>query len=625
MNADAPRLLDAALSYAARGWHVFPCTWIDGGACSCHDVECDSPGKHPLTPHGLLDATNDAELVRDYWTKLPKANIAIATGEKSGIVAVDIDDPELAKAELRKVLPAYDFKAVPLQKTGKGWHLIFSHPGEHVKTCEKFLPGMDCRGDGGYMMAAPSIHFTGKHYEWKVPLNGAMPPLPAALLSVINGPATPNGTGEKPRLDTSIIWEGISEGQRDSQLFRYACLMRHNDTPRDLAERLIVEAAARCKPPFLDRDALRKVEQAYKYPATSADHANGNGYAARDAITDHFVKASSVTPKKLRWLWHSRIPLGKVTILDGDPGLGKSLLSIEFAACLSTARPMPNAAAADITEAAGAVFLSAEDDTEDTIQPRLALAGADLDKIAVRKVGDLYMPTIADLEVIRAAVKLVDAKLVVIDPLMAFLPAETNSYRDQDIRRSLAPLAALAAELGVAILVIRHLNKTSNSNPIYRGGGSIGIIGAARSGLMVAKDPDDEARFILSVAKSNLAKLPASLAYEIRENAAEIPWINWLGPTHHTASSLLHDQADSEEERSAVKDAEEFLTDYLKDPRKATDVLKASRAAGIAEKTLRRAKNRLKVYSGKSDFNSDWFWSFTKMANSHEDGQSEDS
>ena len=107
---------------------------------------------------------------------------------------------------------------------------------------------------------------------------------------------------------------------------------------------------------------------------------------------------------------------------------------------------MPNAATA-VLEPAGAVFLSAEDDTEDTIQPRLALAGADLDKIAVRKVGDLVMLTIADLDVIRGAVKLVDAKLVVIDPLMAFLPAETPASS----RIPMAPSASIPAQAATSV------------------------------------------------------------------------------------------------------------------------------------------------------------------------------
>src|SRR5262249_15110124 len=142
-----------------------------------------------------------------------------------------------------------DLRSMPTQKTGKGWHIVFGHPGGHVKSGSKFLPGMDSRADGGYIIAAPSSHISGGQYCWKIPLNSNIPPLPAALLIAINGLST-NGDGNKSRFDTSTVWEGIPEGQRDDQLFRYACKMRQADTPRDLAERLIGEAAARCKPPF---------------------------------------------------------------------------------------------------------------------------------------------------------------------------------------------------------------------------------------------------------------------------------------------------------------------------------------------------------------------------------------
>ena len=257
-------MLESAMSYAERGLCVFPCAWIEDGACSCRDPECESPGKHPLTPHGLLDATNDVDQVRDFWTKFPKANVAIRTGAESNIAVIDVDDVDVAKPELDKLIPGYDFKSVPSQKTGNGWHFVFTHPGVPVKNGTKFLPGMDSRGDGGYIIAAPSTHISGKQYEWKKPLNGTVLPLPAALLIAINRTSS-NGHGEpKPTLDTSIVWEGIPDGQRDDTLFRYACKMRQNDTPRELAERLIFEAAARCKPAFSERTALAKVEQAYQ-------------------------------------------------------------------------------------------------------------------------------------------------------------------------------------------------------------------------------------------------------------------------------------------------------------------------------------------------------------------------
>ena len=133
-------MIESALSHAKRGFHVFPCAWIENGACSCEDPECDSSGKHPLTPHGLLDATNDLAAVKEFRTKFPKANIAIVTGKESGIVAIDIDDQNLAKPKLKKVLPGYNFRFVPLQKTGKGWHLIFGYPGTYDPALRRGCP-----------------------------------------------------------------------------------------------------------------------------------------------------------------------------------------------------------------------------------------------------------------------------------------------------------------------------------------------------------------------------------------------------------------------------------------------------------------------------------------------------
>lgn len=222
------------------------------------------------------------------------------------------------------------------------------------------------------------------------------------------------------------------------------------------------------------------------------------------------TKLSDVTPQPVRWLWRGYIPLGKVTIIDGDPGLGKSLISLDIAACISKQRPLPDGTLADLDEPTGTVILSVEDDLADTLRPRLDVADADVERIvhltAIHEENGERIPTLADLDAIRTAIKTVKAKLVIIDPLMAYLPGDANSHKDQDIRRNLAPLAKLAAETGVAVMVVRHLNKSEGKNPLYRGGGSIGIIGAARSGLIVAKDSEDENRRILAVSKSNLAE-----------------------------------------------------------------------------------------------------------------------
>lgn len=333
------------------------------------------------------------------------------------------------------------------------------------------------------------------------------------------------------------------------------------------------------------------------------------------------IRLSEVTPSPIFWLWPGRIPLGKLTVLDGDPGLGKSLLSLDIAARVTTARAMPDGSRSDFPTPAGVLILSAEDDLSDTIRPRLEAAGADLLHVAtlglVRTSQGERFPILTDLDDIRLALRRIDARLMIIDPLMAYLPSTVNSHRDQDVRSVLAPLAALVAELGVALLVIRHLNKMVLSNALYRGGGSIGIVAAARSGLLVARDPDDSDgnRHILVATKANLAKLPPALAYRIETPPDGSPFISWNGATHHTAATLLAQPGDTDT-RSASDEAVAFLAEMLANgPVPANEVRQDSGQAGIASRTLDRAKRKLGVKARKvpkPGGNQQWVWLLTE-------------
>lgn len=311
------------------------------------------------------------------------------------------------------------------------------------------------------------------------------------------------------------------------------------------------------------------------------------------------VLLSEVECEQVSWLWRGRIPLGKITILDGDPGTGKSTLALDVAARVTRGAPMPDGSPG---VDGGVVILTAEDGLGDTVRPRLDAAGGDPTRVlALLTVGtgdDERAVSLADLQALEQAIRRVQARLVIVDPVMAFLGAQTDSHRDQDIRRCLAPLARLAETTGAAIVIIRHLNKAAGGNPIYRGGGSIGIIGAARSGLLVSKDPDDESRRVLASTKANLSSPPESLSFELEERAGAVR-VNWLGASKHSASSLLAEAAD-EGERAAVYDAKDFLRDFLADgPQAAKDVQHEAREAGISEATLRRAKSALGVEAEK--------------------------
>jgi hypothetical protein len=217
----------------------------------------------------------------------------------------------------------------------------------------------------------------------------------------------------------------------------------------------------------------------------------------------------------------------------------------------------------------------------------------------------------ADVTYIAAACRRVEARLIIIDPLAAFLGAETNAHKDQDVRRALYPLSKLAEETGAAVVVVRHLNKAAGGNPVYRGGGSIGIIGAARSGLLVARDPDNPDKRVLAATKCNLACLPASLSFELAVAPNGLR-IQWLGEAAHTAESLLAAPPD-ETDRNAVTEAAQVLRAILvAGPLPADEVKKQARQAGVADATLRRAKSLLRVQSsrvGGLGAEGAWRWS----------------
>jgi AAA domain len=328
-------------------------------------------------------------------------------------------------------------------------------------------------------------------------------------------------------------------------------------------------------------------------------------------VSDDLVLVADVDRELVTWLWRDRIPRGKVTVLDGDPGTGKSTLTLTITAKVTTGSPFPDGTR---PERGDVILLSAEDDIGDTIRPRLEAAGADLARCwvlpditphvsAEEKPQPPRPPELpADLDALEGMVKDKGAALVVIDPLMAFLSSQIDSHKDQDVRKVLAPLGYMASRTGAAVVVVRHMNKGQGS-ALYRGSGSIGIVGAARAGLLVAPDPDDEGRRVLAVSKSNLGPKASSLAYRIVEDERyKVARVVWDGASKHTAADLVRPRVD-EDEAPALAEAMRVLKEILADgPLAAGNVKRMAATAGVAERTLQRARHALGVTARRQGF-----------------------
>jgi hypothetical protein len=332
-------------------------------------------------------------------------------------------------------------------------------------------------------------------------------------------------------------------------------------------------------------------------------------------------KASEVEPERVEWLWGGWLPRGKLVMLDGDPGGGKSTITASLAARVSRGVEMPDGSQG--CEAADVAVLSAEDGAADTIRPRLEAAGADLERVhiidAVRDGDETRLPEIpGDLVLLEQLVTDTGAKLVVVDPIVAYLPGSTDAHKDQSVRRALAPLARLAERTGATVVSVRHLNKAGGSRAMYRGGGSIAFIGAARVGLLAAADPDDETgdRRVLAVVKSNLAETPDSLAYTLRsDHELGCGVIEWQGASSHSADDLLR-APQSDEERSALDEAKDFLQAELDEgPVLAADIKAKAQKDGIKDITLRRAKSSLEIVSERAGFGpgSEVYWGLRRI------------
>ena len=330
-----------------------------------------------------------------------------------------------------------------------------------------------------------------------------------------------------------------------------------------------------------------------------------------------------IAPKPLCWLWPGRIPRGKLTLLIGDPGLGKSLLTADIASRETRGTSFPDGA---VCEQGSVIFLSAEDDAADTIRPRLDAAGADVSRVhileAVRVAltdGSLTEKPFnleTDCAALEGALsKYPDVRLIVIDPISAYLGG-ADSHSNAEVRGILAPLAALAARFGVAVLCITHLRKSAGA-AIYRAISSIAFAAAARAVWAVASDPEDGDRRLLLAVKQNLSVSAGGLAFRI-ETQNNVPRLAWEPGAVVLAANDVLGNVDMQQDQNERREAKEWLKDFLADgPVAVKRIQTEAKAAGLSWMTVRRAKEALSVAASKSTFEGGWQWRL-------EDAQRED-
>ena len=623
------------------------------------------------------------------WQNLPASNLptkaknwGITLSRAYLVIDVDIKNGKKGKESwdrMQTLLKRPLTNAVyTVQTPSGGLHIWFNLPSNFkVRKNNPAFPDIDFLSKGAYVVG-PGTYFKNSKYpypykviqgefdpEWDFHLDISVPPLPEEWYSIVGQFESQHSRELESKAfdfwDAPHVIQAFSqelktckpaiEYQNGNIMTYETALMGrdyglHEDTTLGL---MLKHYNPRCQPPWQEDEMAEIVRNAYQYATGQIGKENYLNYL--DDMEDEepigqdnstimntntsstntlslipHKRASDIKPKPIDWLWEGRIARGKLTILAGHPGLGKSQITANFAATVSNADVWPDQT--KIKNWGRVVFLSSEDEPDDTIVPRLMAAGANLEKIEflsnlIPKHGSVNLRDhTQELECTLAQID--NVALLVIDPIMAYLGG-IDSHKNADVRALLVPLSEMASRLKVAILAVSHLNKTKGGEAMMRITGSGAFIAAARAGFLVAEHPEKENTRVLLPLKNNIGPDRGGFSYTIESasvtceemdiGTSRIIWSD--EPITLTANEAL--AASTEDGKgSALDDAKAFLEEALSNgPRLGLEVQEEAKSIGISLQTLKRAKKELKIQHPRNGYQGKVLWALANDYSSY--------
>ena len=314
--------------------------------------------------------------------------------------------------------------------------------------------------------------------------------------------------------------------------------------------------------------------------------------------TVEIIRMSEVDTQTVEWLWEPYIPFGKVTIVQGNPGEGKTTLALRLCAACTNRKPFPAMAE---HEPFNVIYQTAEDGLGDTVKPRLMEADADLDRVLVIDEGKQEL-SLSD-ERIERAIRQTGARLIILDPIQAYVGEKTDMNKANEIRPIFRRLAEVAERTGCAVVLIGHLNKAAGGQSAYRGLGSIDFRAAARSVLLIGRVKREPNVRVIVHDKSSLAPEGKPVAFCLDPETG----FSWIGEYDITADELLSGTGGNTETKT--EQAERLILDLLADGKEmaSEDIVKAAAEAGISERTVQNAKRNMGGILGARRVGGQWY------------------
>ncbi len=500
--------LDYALSYAQKGWALFPLHTPQNGVCDCaRGKECDHTGKHPRTPHGSKDATTDVMQITKWWQMWQGANIAIATGAASGVVVLDIDKRNGGFESYKKLTNQYGKlpKTLIAKSGGDGRHIYFKHPQNGVKIKSKPLTGfqgIDIKADGGSIIAPPSRHASGGVYEWKT----EAPPtdLPPWLLQLITEPQHASN-------DASMT-DGIPQGERNHRLTSIAGALRRQGLPQEgICAALSAINKISCNPPLPDTELQSIARSISNYAATTLVKSGGGIIFNPVSIPTLVEELKAGDGLETKWILKGLIPSGGLVLLAGAPKAGKSTL----AGHITTAVSMGTYFLGCKTTAVNVLWLALEERRQDAGRRLYALGAGE---------NVFYQPapfkaTEENLQKLASWAAEKNVRLVVVDTLPQMLGVESENDA-AEINKALEPLLHLAREKDIAFLLLHHLRKGQGAGgEIIRG--SSAIFGSVDIAVTFEKDKDHKCRRSFQTY-SRYDETPENMVIELTQDGYQV-------------------------------------------------------------------------------------------------------